>query len=133
MKNAMPKFFSFALMCASLVFLLAGCGYDDDITPVIDGKEYVPLTIGAKRTYRITDTTYTGVNAYSTSKYWIQEEITESFTDLEGQTAFKAVRSKLMDTTDLSGWEFENVIVYKSTTANFERVQNNLRVIDLVF
>jgi hypothetical protein len=133
-KNSMSKYFYSVLFSAALALLMAGCGYDDDnIEPVIDGKEYAPLNIGSKRTYRVTDTTYTGANTYSSSRYWIQEEITESFTDLEGQTAFKAVRSKLMDTTDLSSWEIDSVIVYKSTNAHFERVQNNIRVIDLVF
>jgi hypothetical protein len=116
-----------------LAFAAFSCGYDDEVPAIVDGKEYVPLSVGAKRTYRVTDTTYTGVNTFTTSTYWMQETVTEEFTDLEGRPSYKTVRSKLQDTTNLSGWQTDSIIVYTLTSNRLERVQNNNRIIDLTF
>jgi hypothetical protein len=122
------------LLLPFTVLLLSACKEYPTPEPMVkEGSPYFPLEIGTQHTYRVKETKYDGFGIPTNSYYWLREEITEKFTDLQGYSAFKAFRSKLSDTTNLNGWVTDSVIVYTVAGSQLQRVQSNLRFIDLVF
>lgn len=96
------------------------------------GKEYFPVTKGHTIEYAIDSIIYNDFKKTTdTFAMEFKDVIGESFTDNEGRESFVVNRYRRQDST--YGWE--DMMTYYATKTNFrvEVIENNLRMIKIVF
>ncbi len=128
--------------CAALVgfcMLISSCK-DDKLVPDIESQYagYFPLHQGQWTEYDAdsiihleTDDGFyldTAIRAYH---FQIREEVDSSFTDAEGEPAWRISRYKRIDST--YPWTFLNLWTAKLTSTSGQRVEDNIRFIKLSF
>lgn len=119
----------------ALVMALAmvTCKKDPDDRPKTDyGYNYLPLKEGAWIEYRVDSTVldeFTQTSA--TYTFTMRETVAEQFEDAEGRTVFRIERSRRWN--DTAGYEVVGSYSLLKHGARAERVDENLRVVPLVF
>lgn len=119
-----------------LFFLFAiACGKDDDSATSIDwGYDYYPAEVGYWLEYEVDSIFYddfTDPVTIDTANYCMREEFESVFQDLSGEDNFRIEQYKKNDTA--SAWILDKIVSSKVTTTNFQKVENDLRFIPLVF
>ncbi len=122
---------TFLLIFISLV-LLNSCKKENDNT-IIFGYEYFPIEEGAYITYDVTDIFHDLAldPAHDTAYYQIKEVIGETLIDEEGDSTQKLRR--YFRENELDEWALQDVWTMKRTSTTAEIVEENDRVIKMVF
>jgi len=113
------------------VFLFS-CSKDKEIVEPYLGHDYANLEVGKYVVYDVDSFFYDDFdNSIDSSFFQIKEVVDSKFTDLEGDEAFKIIRyRKISDTT---GWVLTDVWSSKLITTNFQKVEENVRLLKLIF
>ncbi|MCB0396683.1 MAG: hypothetical protein KDD36_08525 [Flavobacteriales bacterium] len=103
------------------------------ITPPAIHMDYFPVDVGHWVEYEMDSTVYDAFfNGKDTSyHYYIREEITETFTDLEGHKAYRIQRSR-RDSLGMP-WQITDIWYANRDEHTGERVEENVRYVNLVF
>ncbi|PCJ26525.1 MAG: hypothetical protein COA97_05450 [Flavobacteriales bacterium] len=116
-----------------LVVTFFSCSKDSDdyVTPDI-GHDYAGLEVGKYVIYDVDSFFYNNFNdSIDTSYYQIKEVVDSKYEDLEGEEAFKIIRyRKEIDSTN---WVLIDVWNSKITQTNFQKVEENVRFVKLIF
>lgn len=114
------------------VFLYSCSKDEEEIVEPDQGYDYVGLEVGKYVVYDVDSFFYDDFdNTIDSSFFQIKEEVDSKIIDLEGDEAFKIIRyRKESDTTD---WVLTDVWSSKITTTNFQKVEENVRFIKLIF
>lgn len=108
------------------------CSKDKEIEPSDMGYAYAGLTLGKYVVYDVDSLFYDDFNStIDTSEYKIKELVAESYTDLEGEEAFKINRYKRNN--DTLPWVLIDVWNAKLVERNYQKVEENVRYVKLVF
>lgn len=104
---------------------------DDYVAPDI-GHNYAGMEVGKYIIYDVDSFFYDDFTAtIDTSIYQIKEEVVEKYTDLEDEEAFKIHRYK--KEKDSLNWVLTDVWNAKLTQTNFQKVEENVRFVKLIF
>ena len=130
----MKQWFIFGLMCGAIIVLILSCQKDQPIPKAINyGYNYFPNVVGHYVIYNVDSiirNTY-HANADTEYKYQIKEEIDSIYQDGSGRPTQRIVRYRRFDTT--KAWIIEKVWSANLTSADAERVEDNIRYVRLVF
>ncbi|MDI1353345.1 MAG: hypothetical protein PSX36_00410 [bacterium] len=102
------------------------------------GLEYYPLTQGKFVIYDIDSTVYTELPKDTfTYKYLIKEKIADSYTDNEGNTAYRMERFIKKFNPAISyenmPWTIKEVWMLTATNKHIQMLENNMRYTKLIF
>jgi hypothetical protein len=116
------------------ILSLKGCDssiQDPDTTLI--GFDYFPVGIGTFREYNVRQVDYGALfpNDSVVSIYQLREEITQSFTDIEGRDAYRLVRYRRENS--LSAWNRDSIWIIQRTPQYGVRVENNRTFAKLSF
>lgn len=104
---------------------------DDYIAPDI-GQSYAGLELGKYVVYDVDSLFYNDFTAtIDTAIYKIKEVVAESYLDLEGEEAFKINRFR--KDHDTLSWVLIDVWNAKLTTTNYQKTEENVRFVKLIF
>tara|TARA_B100000809_G_scaffold263531_1_gene317001 strand:+ start:2066 stop:2755 length:690 start_codon:yes stop_codon:yes gene_type:complete len=120
------------LILAVTVFLFS-CSKDEEefVEPYL-GHDYAGLEIGKYVIYDVDSFFYDDFNGLIDSSFYQVKEVVESkITDLEGDEAFKIIRYR--KESDTTGWVLIDVWSSKLSTTNFQKVEENVRFLKLIF
>lgn len=96
------------------------------------GHDYAGLTVGKYVVYDVDSFYYDAFTGLIDSSFFqIKEVVDSKFTDLEGDEAFKIIRYR--KESDTTGWALVDVWSSKLTTTNFQKVEENVRYLKLIF
>ncbi|QHT71417.1 hypothetical protein GXP67_34550 [Rhodocytophaga rosea] len=95
------------------------------------GYDYFPLETGSYAIYDVHETYYALTANPITRIYQVKDEVTESFTDLAGETAFKVLRYSRKD--PVASWQLDSVWTAKRTPSQAIRIENNVSFVKMVF
>ncbi len=111
---------------------LFACGNDKDQPKIDFGYAYYPLVIGNNIEYRVDSVVYNEFTAtVDTFSFLMREECVETFTDLEGRTAYRFDRSVQKD--DTSAFVFRTSFYVVTDGVRTEKVENNQREVVMVY
>jgi hypothetical protein len=117
-----------------LITMIVACSKKKGDEPVDLGYDYFPIQTGATWIYKVDSLVYddnTGHTTIDTFTYEYKEQITGTFTDVSGKIGQQLSRYyKLSDTDE---WVQVNSWTLLRTEFNAEKVQENTRLVKLVF
>lgn len=123
---------SFGLIFLAIIICYS-CSKKDEETVLPDlGHDYAGLVVGKYVVYNVDSFFYDDFdNSIDTSYYQIKEVVDSEFEDLEGEQAFKIIRyRKEIDSTN---WVLIDVWNSKVTQTNFQKTEENIKFIKLIF
>jgi hypothetical protein len=123
---------SFGLIFLTIIIFYS-CSKKDEETVLPDlGHDYAGLEVGKFVVYDVDSFFYDDFdNSIDTSYYQIKEVVDSEFEDLEGEPAFKIIRyRKEIDSTN---WVLIDVWNSKLTQTNFQKTEENIKFIKLIF
>lgn len=124
MRNLLYIIFLFAITSYS-------CSKEEVITPDL-GYDYAGLEVGRYIIYDVDSFYYNDFfDTIDTSYFQIKEVVDSKFIDLEGDEAFKIIRYRKEN--DTTNWVLIDVWSSKLTTTNFQKVEENVRLVKLIF
>ncbi len=124
MRNLLYIIFLFAIVSYS-------CSKEEVITPDL-GYDYAGLEEGRYVIYNVDSFYYDDFTVtIDTSYFQIKEVVDSKFIDLEGDEAFKIIRYRKEN--DTTNWVLIDVWNSKITTTNFQKVEENVRLVKLIF
>ncbi len=115
------------------IVILFSCKKDSDdyVQPDI-GQGYAGMELGKYVVYDVDSFFYDDFTAsIDTSIFKIKEVVAESYTDLEGEEAFKIYRYK--KNSDTTSWVLKDVWNAKLIKTNFQKTEENVKFIKLIF
>ncbi len=123
---------NFTLFILCVTICCFSCKKDsEEVTPADIGHGYAALELGKYVVYDVDSIVYDDfTNSIDTFSFQIKELVAESYTDLEGEEAFKINRYKKTDTTS---WELKDVWNAKLIRTNYQKVEENVRFVKLIF
>ena len=125
MRNLLYIIFLFAIISSS-------CSKKEEVITPDLGYDYAGLTVGRYIIYDVDSFYYDDFfDTIDTSYFQIKEVVDSKFTDLEGEEAFKIIRYKKEN--DTTNWILTDVWNSKLTTTNFQKVEENVRLVKLIF
>jgi len=96
------------------------------------GHDYAGLEVGRYIIYDVDSLTYDDFTAtVDTASYLIKEVVDSKYTDLEGDEAYKIIRYR--KDNDTPAWVLIDVWNSKLTNTNFQKVEENVRFVKLIF
>ncbi|MGB0887305.1 MAG: hypothetical protein ACPGSL_04215 [Vicingaceae bacterium] len=115
-----------------ILFFIFSCSKENEAVNADLGYAYAGLEVGNYVVYDVDSFFYDDFdNTIDSNYYKIKEEVDSKFIDLEGEDAFKIIRyRKQNDTTD---WVVTDVWTSKITASNYQKVEENIRFIKLIF
>lgn len=117
-----------------LVATLFSCKKDaDTLKPRNLNQNYAGLTVGKYVIYDVDSTFYNvPFNITANYKFQIKEVVDSKYIDAQGNEAYKIIRYK-KDTSISQNWEHQ--VVWNSTinTSNYQKVEDNVRFVKLIF
>lgn len=120
------------LFTISLLVFLLNC--KKEVVGTIDlEKDYFPLEINFWQEYKVDSITFsdfTNPVTIDTSSYFLKELIESDYLDLSNNTNYRVEQYKRYEN---SSWFINNIFSQKATNINFQKVENDLRFIKLVF
>ena len=93
-------------------------------------EEYFPLELQREKKFLVTNIIHNSFGK-DTSSYYLKEIITESFIDLEGDTAYRIERYWRTDTSQ--SFDIKDVWVAKKTTNFLQQIEENVSFTKLIF
>ena len=104
-----------------------------DVSPPEDsGYDYFPLEIGHWISYQVDSVVHDDlVGIHNHFSYQVKELIESSFTDIEGDTAFRIERYKR--NSDTLEWTLSDIWTTKRTNTLAEKVEEDVRYVRLAF
>jgi len=93
-------------------------------------QDYFPIEIQKEKKFLVTNIIHNSFGK-DTSSYYLKEIITESFIDLEGDTAYRIQRYWRTDTTQT--YEIKDVWVVKKSENSIQQLEENIRFTKLIF
>ena len=93
-------------------------------------QDYFPIEIQKEKKFFVTNIIHNSFGK-DTSSYYLKEIITESFIDLEGDTAYRIQRYWRTDTTQT--YEIKDVWVVKKSENSVQQLEENIRFTKLIF
>ncbi|PJB14786.1 MAG: hypothetical protein CO118_06810 [Flavobacteriales bacterium CG_4_9_14_3_um_filter_32_8] len=125
MRNSLYIFFLISIFIFS-------CSKKEEVIPPDLGYDYAGLEVGRYIIYDVDSFYYDDfTDTIDTSYFKIKEVVDSKFTDLEGDEAFKIIRYRKEN--DTTAWELIDVWNSKITTTNFQKVEENVRFVKLIF
>lgn len=130
----------YILVCVFFISLFCSCETDDPVkSPVKNYLGYFPLDQGRWVIYDVDsivhleddDATNRPDTSIATFHFQIMEVIDESFTDGEGNEAFRISRFKRQDSSQ--PWDFQGIWIQNLTFNSAQRVEDNIRYVKLAF
>jgi len=115
-----------------LIATTYSCSKDEETVIPDIGYGYAGLEAGKYVVYNVDSFFYDDfTSTIDTSYYQIKEVVDSKFIDLEGEEAFKIIRyRKEIDSTN---WVLIDVWNSKITYTNFQKVEENIRFVKLIF
>ncbi|NQV52097.1 MAG: hypothetical protein HQ500_02890 [Flavobacteriales bacterium] len=111
---------------------MLACGKDKDQAKIDFGYAYYPLVIGNSVEYKVDSVVYNEFTATVDSfSFLMREECVETFTDLEGRTAYRFERYVQKD--DTSDFAFRTSFYVVTDGVRTEKVENNQREVVMVY
>ena len=108
------------------------CSKDEETIIPDLGHDYAGLEVGKFVVYDVDSFFYDDFdNSIDTSYYQIKEVVDSEFEDLEGEQAFKIIRYR--KETDSTNWVLIDVWNSKVTQTNFQKTEENIRFVKLIF
>lgn len=127
----MKKTFGLILLVMIVLVSCSKKDKDDYVQPYL-GHDYAGLEVGKYVVYDVDSFFYDDfTGTIDTSIFQLKEVVDEKFTDLEGDEAFRIIRYR--KESDTTGWVLTDVWQSKLTTTNFQKVEENVRFIKLIF
>jgi len=123
---------AFWLILVLIVFIFS-CSKDKEeyVAPYL-GYDYAGVEVGKYVIYDVDSFFYDDFNGLiDSSFYQVKEEIDSKFIDLEGDEAFKIIRYR--KESDTASWVLIDVWSSKLATTNFQKVEENVRFLKLIF
>lgn len=116
------------------IILFSSCKKDADvIKPRNLNQNYAGLIVGKYVIYDVDSTFYNvPFNITANYKFQIKEVIDSKYIDAEGNDAYRIVRYK-KDTTISQNWEHQVVWNASITNNNYQKVEDNVRYVKLIF
>lgn len=112
--------------------LFYSCSKENETIDPDIGHDYSGLYLGNYIIYNVDSIYYDDFNdTVITTNYKIRELVAEAYTDLEGEEAFKINRYR--KDHDTLNWVLIDVWNAKLTQRNFQKVEENVRFIKLIF
>ena len=102
----------------------------EEYSEVKSYQDYFPIEIQKEKKFLVTNIIHNSFGK-DTSSYYLKEIITESFTDLEGDTAYRIQRYWRTDTTQT--YEIKDVWVVKKSENSIQQLEENIRFTKLIF
>ena len=93
-------------------------------------QDYFPIEVQKEKKFLVTNIIHNSFGK-DTSSYYLKEIITESFIDLEGDTAYRIQRYWRTDTTQT--YEIKDVWVVKKSKTSLQQLEENIRFTKLIF
>jgi hypothetical protein len=123
---------AFWLILVLTVFLFSCSKEKEEYVEPYLGHDYAGLEVGKYVIYDVDSFFYDDFNGMiDSSFYQIKEVVDAEFTDLEGDEAFKIIRYR--KESDTTGWVLIDVWQSKLITTNFQKVEENVRFVKLIF
>jgi len=120
------------ILIATIILVSCSKKKEEDYVEPYLGHDYAALEVGKYVVYDVDSFFYDDFNGMiDSSFYQIKEVIDSEFTDLEGDEAFKIIRYR--KESDTTGWVLIDVWQSKLTTTNFQKVEENVRFVKLIF
>ena len=121
----------FYLLFLVCIFFFS-CSKKEEVIPTDLGYDYAGLEVGKYVVYNVDSFYYDNfTETIDTSYFKIKEVVDSKFTDLEGDEAFKIIRYRKEN--DTTAWELIDVWNSKITSTNFQKVEENIRFVKLIF
>lgn len=128
----MEKRIHLCLLISLFAFCLVSCeSRKVEPDPSRLGYDYFPLETGRYSIFDVHQTYYSLATEPVIHIYQVKDEVSESFTDLSGETAYKLFRYSRKDT--LSAWQLDSVWTAKRTPSQAIRTENNVPFVKMVF
>lgn len=117
----------------TVLLLFAACSDDDDtLEAQFVGHQYLPLTVGAEHVYQVDSIRYDEFTKRSdTLRFQQRELIKSSFIDGENREAYLIQVFQRED--ESTAWNLVKTISKTRTTIRYERFEDNIKIIPLVF
>tara|TARA_Y200000002_G_scaffold373886_1_gene373736 strand:- start:233 stop:889 length:657 start_codon:yes stop_codon:yes gene_type:complete len=93
-------------------------------------QDYFPIEVQKEKKFLVTNIIHNSFGK-DTSSYYLKEIITESFIDLEGDTAYRIQRYWRTDSTQI--YEIKDVWVVKKSKTSLQQLEENIRFTKLIF
>lgn len=123
---------AFWLILVLTIFLFSCSKEKEEYVAPYLGHDYAGLEVGKYVIYDVDSFFYDDFNGMiDSSFYQIKEVVDSEFTDLEGDEAFKIIRYR--KESDTTGWVLIDVWQSKLITTNFQKVEENVRFVKLIF
>jgi len=123
---------AFWLILVLTVFIFSCSKDEEEIVVPYLGYDYAGLEVGKYVIYDVDSFFYDDFNdLIDSSFYQVKEEVDSKFLDLEGDDAFKIVRYR--KESDTTNWVLIDVWSSKLATTNFQKVEENVRFLKLIF
>jgi len=115
-----------------LLVVISSCKKDrDDVVPNL-GYSYAGLDLGSYIVYDVDSHHYNKpFNIDTIVQFQVKEVVDSRYVDLEGEEAFKVIRYK--KEKDSTNWVLQDVWNAKLTTTNYQKDEENIRYIKLIF
>jgi hypothetical protein len=126
------------LFLAVILFMSAfyGCGKDENepLEPIDFGYDYFPLAVGKYRVFQadsILFDTIAGKTLTDSIRFFIKEEIVDTFVNALGETVFRIERFERKKTSE--PWQFHSVASAERNKTKAIKTEQNFRLIKMVF
>lgn len=125
---------SFYILCFMFSVVFYSCKKDADVLkPRNLNQNYAGLTVGKYVIYDVDSTFYNlPFNITANYKFQIKEVIDSKYIDAQGNDAYRIIRYK-KDTAISQNWEHQVVWNASITATNFQKVEDNIRFVKLIF
>lgn len=122
-------------ICFATIVSLSACSDDESENLNIDyGYDYFPLVVGKSKIYQmdsITFDTVTGKTIIDSVRFYLLENIVESFINAKGDSVFRIER--FTRKSDKDQWEFKDIVSAEKSQNLAFRNEQNFRIIKLAF
>lgn len=125
---------NFSILCCLFLFTFFSCKKDEKTVVLINyGYNYAGLTVGKYVIYDVDSIFYNvPFNIVANYKFQLKEVIDSKYIDAQGNEAYKIIRYK-KDTAVSPDWVHQVVWNATITNSNFQKVEENVRFVKLVF
>jgi hypothetical protein len=129
------------LLTLSLSALFFSCSKDKDpATDFLPPDDYYPMKIGVWHIYDVDSISYndfTDPVTIDSISYQVKEELTDTFSDLEGNLSYEITRSKRASKNISEGagnlpWKISDIWWVKKVNGNINRIEENIQYVSLL-
>ena len=124
---------NFITLCFLFSIIFFSCKKDEKTVPINYGYNYAGLTVGKYVIYDVDSIFYNvPFNIIANYKFQLKEVIDSKYIDAQGNEAYKIIRYK-KDTAVSPDWIHQAVWNATITNSNFQKVEDNVRFVKLIF